>query len=226
LNDRYYDLFSQTGQNANTASSLHYPTNTDLLADMFTLPDLPPSLRAAAADVRLVPTYPYSTRYLAVTENVHSNDTSDQAAASAPLSFHNRSLQLALPQMQYEVQGFPDDAFPAALSLSARADSAIGGYDEISIFEGFEDSRLDTSRYDDSLRGQDPADIRSVERRDERTPRPDPLQYHLIQTKSSRVHFKDSAPTPTPPHNRSEAAPRSSVRYVLTSALGNKRRLL
>jgi hypothetical protein len=48
--------------------------------------------------------------------------------------------------MQYDVEGFSDDVFPPDLSFSARADSAIGGYDEMPIFEGFGDSRLDTSR--------------------------------------------------------------------------------
>jgi hypothetical protein len=163
--------------------------------------------------------YPELTRYLAVADTAHSNDASDQAAASAPLSFHNRSLHLALPQMQYGIDEFADDVYPPDLSFSARADSAIGGYDEMPIFEGFEDS-LDTSRYDDLLRGQFLADERSVEYQDDHTPRPDPLRYHLIQTKSSRVHFKDSAPTPAPPHDRSEPAPRSSLRYVLTSAFG------
>jgi hypothetical protein len=191
-----------------------YHTTANLLAAGFTVPDLPPSLRAAAANVRLVPIYEGTVRDSTMFDTAYSNDASDQAAASAPLSFHNRSLQLALPRMQYDMDEFPEEAFLPDLSFSARADSAIGGYDEIPNFGDFENPQLDMMRYDESLRGQGRADTHSIE-----LPRVDPLQYHLIQTQS-RVSFQDSVTTSAPPHDQPEVAPRSSARYVPTSALG------
>jgi hypothetical protein len=77
----------------------------------------------------------------------HPNDASDQAAASAPLSFHNRSLLMALPQMQYDVDELSGDVFLSDLSFARRADSAIGGYDDMPSWGGFEYSQVETKRY-------------------------------------------------------------------------------
>jgi hypothetical protein len=77
----------------------------------------------------------------------HPNDASDQAAASAPLSFHNRSLLMALPQMQHDTDGLLGEAFLSDLSFARRADSAIGGYDDMPGWGGFEYSQVETTRY-------------------------------------------------------------------------------
>jgi hypothetical protein len=153
-----------------------------------------------------------------VFDTAYPNDASDRAAASAPLSFHNRSL-MALPQMRYGVEELSDEIFLPDLSFARRADSAIGGYDEIPVWGGLGDSQNDTTGYDDPVQHERLTNLHSLDEGDKYAPQSDPLQYHLIQTKS-RANFQESLTTPAPPHDRPETAPRSSTRYVLSSASG------
>jgi hypothetical protein len=126
---------------------------------------------------------------------------------------------MGLPQMQHNVEDLSDEAFLSDLSFARRADSAIGGYDEIPGWGGLEYSHVNTTGYDDLIWPARLTDSHSLDEGDNYAPQSDPLQYHLIQTKS-RANFQESLTTPAPPHDRPETAPRSSTRYVLSSASG------
>jgi hypothetical protein len=126
-----------------------YHNSCELSADMFAMPEWPPSIRAAAKNVRRQSTHYNITQDDTASLTAYPGNERGQAAANAPFSFHNRSLQLALPQMQYELEVASEDSFNRLSSLQ-RADSAMGSLDDLFDFGDSRDAmnfRFDGRRY-------------------------------------------------------------------------------
>ena len=85
--------------------------------------DWPPSIRDAAVNALYHPSQMWQPQDAAIAEEVSPNRTMYQAVATTPYSFHSRSLEMALPQMQYGVETFSDEYVS---SVSSERNSNVG----------------------------------------------------------------------------------------------------
>jgi hypothetical protein len=155
--------------------------------------------------------------------SLYIDEGSGQAAANTPFSFHNRSLQSALPDPKFNLGIFPDDLMLEEVPSPHRADSGRGSLDDASAFVGFADPtnfHFDGNEYNESLQGTHFAAWKGSENQDPSRHQPSPLQYHLIRTKS-RVDCKENVTdVPLLPCS-SGLTTRLSARCVPLSAAGS-----
>jgi hypothetical protein len=107
--------------------------------------NLPPSLRDAAETSRLRPGFQQE-----IVTPPFLEEEVDQVTASAPLSFNQRCIRLAMPQPQDHSDSMSHIQY-GRTSFSSRADSAIGSWDNIPSFTEVSDLPgcwLQDSRYD------------------------------------------------------------------------------
>jgi hypothetical protein len=182
--------------------------------------DLPPSLRAAAENVRFGTLYQGAMPEDARRRTLYLDDASGQAAANTPFSFHNRTLQSALTEPKFNFEVFSDDLMLEEAASPHRADSGRGSLDKSTDFVGFTDAtnfHFDRNEYNRPLQGTSFVRSKGVENEDPSRYQPSPLQYHLIRTKS-RIDCKENVTdVPLSPCS-SGLTTQSSSRYVPPSA--------
>jgi hypothetical protein len=178
------------------------------------MPDLPPSLLAAAENYQIM------TPYAGIVdedpwETVEGDEAYDRAAAMTPSSYSHRMLQMSLPQMQCDMERWSDQT-SCEVASSQRVDSAIGSVDELPDFVGTVD--LPGFQFEEaSHQGSFPeARVSTGTGGDELEEncyyQPASLQYHLIQMRSRAELKEDPAPT-TSSHHSGEVALSSTQKY-------------
>jgi hypothetical protein len=181
----------------------------------FTMPDLPPSLLAAAENHQIMPHYASIAHGDCWELTAEDDDARDRAAAMTPSSYHHRMLQMSLPQMQYDVERWSYHTSCELTSLH-RVDSAIGSFDIPDFVEtvdltDFEFERENHEASFPAVRVSPEAD--GDEREEDNYCQATPLQYHLIQMRS-RAELKENPAPATSSHNSCEVALPSTQKYV------------
>jgi hypothetical protein len=138
-----YDLQQDNHDTRSPLSWTQYDLH--LTAGRTMLLNLPPSLRDAAETSRLRPGFQQEIVIPPFLE-----EEANRATASAPLSFNQRCIRLAMPQTQDHSDSTSKIQY-GRTSFSSRADSATGSWDNIPSFTEVSDLPgcwLKDSRYD------------------------------------------------------------------------------
>jgi hypothetical protein len=101
----------------------------DLLASTSVMPDLPPSLAAANESYQTMPSYETVAYGNFEGASAEADYTFDQVAAMSPHSFHQRTLQMAMPLRWQDFDVWSDEVFAHGPS-SNRVDSATGSLND------------------------------------------------------------------------------------------------
>jgi hypothetical protein len=187
------------------------PTRSGLI-----MPDLPPSLLAAAENHQIMPTYASIAREDPWEMIAEGDDACDRVAAMTPSSYHHRMLQMSLPQMQCDIERCSDQT-SCELASSHRVDSAIGSVDELPDFVGAVDLtelQFEGESHQVSFReARVSASTDGDEYEENHYYQPASLQYHLIQMRS-RAELKGNLAPATSSHHSGEVTLPSTQRYA------------
>jgi hypothetical protein len=180
------------------------------------MPDLPPSLLAAAENHQIMPPYASIAHEDPWEMTAEDDDAYDRAAAMTPSSYHHRMLQMSLPQMQCDIERWSDQT-SLELASSHRVDSAIGSADELPDFVGIRDLtefQFEGESHQVSFReARISASTDGDEYEENHYYQPASLQYHLIQMRS-RAELKENLAHATSSHHSGEVALPSTQKYV------------
>ncbi|CAO2656591.1 Nn.00g053940.m01.CDS01 [Neocucurbitaria sp. VM-36] len=138
--------------------------------------DWPQSIRDAAMSALYPPSRMWQPQDAAIAEEISPNRTMYQAIANTPYSFYSRSLEMALPEMQYGAETLFDE-YVSSVSSEQKSNVGVDNLDDIFGSVGsHETTASGSSIWSD--RGS-PSGV---------------LQYHLIGTCTTDVIEKENLP--------------------------------